>query len=911
MRKWRLLGSSCLLIYCMGLGNPGAALPVEAVGSKAGRGDEALSPLQDWDLKQAALRESAWQGYSLTAALGRDARGRTAGEDLGEWVMTDDVIGRLQQIRDEAERHYRSGDEKAMRTALKSGEAILQEQQTRLLLVSYYWQQKVLLDRHRDLWMAWEKRAPEAISARSRDRIQTLEASMARDFSPNLPLDALTARIDTLKRAYNEERIKLAAATSSVLVAAGGELDGRSRSTPCAEAAALDQKHLHDGTQATTDRPVRAATTPPPDQFYPQGARRYEITGRVTLLLSIDANGCMKRAQILRSSGAPELDDAAIDMSEQATYFAAEHHGQPVESSVERVINFELDDSAHSENEPAKTVITADEYIYRGNMSLNQQQFDGAIANFDKALAIDPAAAMALADRGMAYLWKHEDRLASKDFDAAFEIDPNNAVAFRGRGMLALQAKDFPAAIAGFTSSLERDPHNLFTLQRRAQAYIGAGDKDRALADAAEIIRLQPNSASGYAVRGHMLLERRDYDLALADFDKAIAIDPKNAGFLANRGFVHVGRQNFALAQKDFDAAFEIDPRNPAVFRGSGVIALGTNDVAKAITAFTTALELEPGNLFTLQRRAETLLRAGENERALADAAEAIRIRPSFTDMYSLRAMIYRIQGSADQSAAEAKSLTAANPDDSSAYLVAGAIYSATGRDLEATRAFDHAVQIKPNESAYLTRAYYRRRADFGGKRADIDAALKLNAASTRALMMLADMQSAAGEYSDALATLGTVSSIQGTTYDVLVRRGVVYAKSDQTSLAETDFASARAKAADSHALNTICWQMATSGVALTAALAACDAAVAEDPNNAAIIDSRGFVLLRLGRLAEAVDCYDSALKIRRTSESSLYGRGLARLRQGTDEGGKADIRAALAVDANIAEKFSSYGLHP
>jgi TonB family protein len=892
MPKWRLLGSACLLTFRVGLANAAAAPPA----------------LQDWDHKQATLRESTWQTYSLTAALGRDPRGRRAADDLNEWVMTDDVIGQLKKIRAEAERDYRSGDQKAMNEVLESGEAILQVQRARLLLVSYYWAQKVLLDRHRDLWTASLNRAPEPIVARSRDRMQQLEAALTQDLSPTLPWNTLTDRIESLRRAYNEERIKLAAAVSAALAAAGGELVGRNRITPCVEAAP-DEKPPHGAAHSNADRPARAASNPSPDQFYPEGARRFEITGKVTLLLTIAANGCMKRAQILRSSGAPELDEAAIELSEQATYFAAERGGQPIESSVERGIAFELDDSEHTDTEAAKTKATAAGYVASGNALVNQQRYDGAIAEFDKALAIDPAAATALADRGFAHLWKREEKLASEDFEAAFEIEPNNPVAFRGRGMLALQANDFLAAIAAFTGSLDKDPHNLFALQRRAQAYFGAGEADKALADTAEMIRLQPDSANGYAARGYALLERRDYDLALADLDKAIAIDPHSAWVFANRGFVYLGKHNSIMAQKDFDAAFEIDPRNATVFRGRGVIALQNNDVAKAVAAFTTALDLQPGSLFALQRRAEAFLRAGDGKRALADCAEAIRIKPSFTDMYAFRAMIYRVQGSAEQSAAEAKALIAANPADSDAYLTAGGIYAATGRDIDAARAFDRAVQITPNEAAYLARAYYRRSADLSGKRADIDAALKLDAGSKRALRMLADLQATAGEYADALATLGAASGKENPTYDLLVRRGIVNAKSGQTTLAESDFAAAQAKATDAHALNTVCWQMATAGVALATALAACEAAVAEDPNNSAIIDSRGFVLLRLGRFAKAIECYDSALKIRPTLASSLYGRGLAKLQQGTESAGKADVRAALALDATIAERFSSYGL--
>jgi tetratricopeptide (TPR) repeat protein len=46
-----------------------------------------------------------------------------------------------------------------------------------------------------------------------------------------------------------------------------------------------------------------------------------------------------------------------------------------------------------------------------------------------------------------------------------------------------------------------------------------------------------------------------------------------------------------------------------------------------------------------------------------------------------------------------------------------------------------------------------------------------------------------------------------------------------------------------------------------------------------------------------------------RRDASALYGRGLARLRQGQAEQGERDIAAALAIDAKVAAQFTAMGL--
>ena len=66
---------------------------------------------------------------------------------------------------------------------------------------------------------------------------------------------------------------------------------------------------------------------------------------------------------------------------------------------------------------------------------------------------------------------------------------------------------------------------------------------------------------------------------------------------------------------------------------------------------------------------------------------------------------------------------------------------------------------------------------------------------------------------------------------------------------------------------------------------------------------------LRLGRLAEAVDDYDAALKINPDDAQSLFGRGIAKLRRGHMASAGADLAAAKAIRPRIAEKFFGYGI--
>jgi len=111
--------------------------------------------------------------------------------------------------------------------------------------------------------------------------------------------------------------------------------------------------------------------------------------------------------------------------------------------------------------------------------------------------------------------------------------------------------------------------------------------------------------------------------------------------------------------------------------------------------------------------------------------------------------------------------------------------------------------------------------------------------------------------------------------------------------------------------LNERCWARAIAGRELPLAVADCTEALRIAPNDPRIIDSRGFAYLRLSRLDEAVADYDEALKLNPKQAGSLYGRGLAKLTKGDRAGGEADIAAAKAIQADIAEEFARYGVTP
>ena len=107
------------------------------------------------------------------------------------------------------------------------------------------------------------------------------------------------------------------------------------------------------------------------------------------------------------------------------------------------------------------------------------------------------------------------------------------------------------------------------------------------------------------------------------------------------------------------------------------------------------------------------------------------------------------------------------------------------------------------------------------------------------------------------------------------------------------------------------CWVRAMTPGQAQQALSDCDQALKIKADVPDVLDTRGFVNLKLNQFDNAIKDYDAALKGDPKLAGSLYGRGLAKLRKGDRNGGTADIDAAKGIKADIAEEFARYGLKP
>lgn len=426
--------------------------------------------------------------------------------------------------------------------------------------------------------------------------------------------------------------------------------------------------------------------------------------------------------------------------------------------------------------------------------------------------------------------------------------------------------------------------------------------------DIAAQLATKPTTAREFISRGHLMLERMRIDDALADFNQALVLEPKNSLALANRGITHFWKGDITAAEKDLDTASKINPRNAVVFRARGVIAESRGEYRAAVDAFSTSLEIESNNGFSLSHRAQAYMQLGEKDRALADATAALAIQPRAVDFRLFRANIYSSRQQKELALGDADWLVATMQDDGYAQVSAAAIYSRFGRRDDAAKAIDRALAIKPEAYIYLNRTRHRPKSDLAGRSADIQAALKLEPDNVDGMGLKAELLEERGEHLAAIELYSKAIAANPTFSWLKVRRGVAYSRIGRSEEATKDFAAIRSSSPKAADLNGSCWIKATAGIALESALADCDAALRLSPGNSAYLDSRGLVLLRLGRFDESIADYNQA--IAKTPRALSYmGRAMAWSRKGDAARAEADRQAAGKLDEKSLQFPDDIGL--
>jgi len=272
-------------------------------------------------------------------------------------------------------------------------------------------------------------------------------------------------------------------------------------------------------------------------------------------------------------------------------------------------------------------------YNNRGDAYSEKGQHDVAIADYDKAIELDPNYAEAYNNRGEAYFWEKQYELAIADCSMAIELDPDYSEAYYYRGLAYLGEEQYELAIVDYSMAIELDLEYTSAYFWRAVAYTVEGQYNLAIADCSMAIELDPDYSEAYRYRGLAYFWEEQYELAIVDYSMAIELDPDYSEAYYNRGIAYYEIEQYELAIVDYSMAIELnielDLEYTSAYFSRGLAYYEIEQYELAIVDYSMFIELEPDDADAWNNKGVALEELGEYEEALECYNKAIELDPS------------------------------------------------------------------------------------------------------------------------------------------------------------------------------------------------------------------------------------------------------------------------------------------
>jgi len=233
----------------------------------------------------------------------------------------------------------------------------------------------------------------------------------------------------------------------------------------------------------------------------------------------------------------------------------------------------------------------------KGGSLLKQRKYDEAVAEFDKAIAIDAKYGKAYYMKGYALTRLKRYAEAAQSYEKVLEINPGDSKAIFALGKLYEAQGEGKKAISLYEKALEADPGNAKAAYSIGAVYVGWDAYTNAVDAFNKAVNIDSTYDLAYTGLGTSLLELGKVGEAVDKLKKAISLDPKNndSYYRLAKAYNSTGQYSDALTAAD--KAIQLARRSKSlkaagsIEKGNALEGLGRKSEAKA--AFQQAAQYD------------------------------------------------------------------------------------------------------------------------------------------------------------------------------------------------------------------------------------------------------------------------------------------------------------------------------
>ncbi|XP_060684942.1 uncharacterized protein ttc6 [Hemiscyllium ocellatum] len=316
---------------------------------------------------------------------------------------------------------------------------------------------------------------------------------------------------------------------------------------------------------------------------------------------------------------------------------------------------------------------TAFNYCRRGALCRRLGQLKSAMEDLNEAIKLEPMLLDSYWQRHFLYLLQLRTSDALDDLNFVLKHNRNHADAYTSKGDIYRNKGDITMAIINYSQGLKCRP-----------------------------------DADIYFKRAEMYEKNNDLLLAMEDYFMAFSLNPKRTDALMKRALYYFENSTWQLAIQDLTTLIKQEPGNAKarIYRGQAYTKQGMHK--EAIEDLFTAIHLDPNNWVAFYHRG-CLLRKIQPQQALQDFSVSVLINEDVENLESFlhRGILYTERGEWHAAIYDFENVLQLDRSICLAHINLGLIYLLKlDYYYEAIRKFSNALKVEPTSTrAYVCRA--------------------------------------------------------------------------------------------------------------------------------------------------------------------------------------------------------------
>lgn len=666
------------------------------------------------------------------------------------------------------------------------------------------------------------------------------------------------------------------------------------------------------------------------------GINALRETIRAADLLPDDAETQLKAGAVLLA--AAQFEDARSRADKVLTQNSSNVSALILRANALAGLN-QLDDALRD----AEEAVRADSdrgtpYSLLGSMHLLRGEKKEAEEAFLKALEVDPRSIEVRLALARFYWAAGRPQDAEPQLKAAVNIDDKDVAANRALAALYLHSGRTPEAEPYLEKVAEVAPggQGKLSLARYYQAMGRAQEAETILRDVS-----QPGSLVFVAAKvalADLARSKGEYDNALTLVQEALAVAPQTLDGLVVKNSILLRQRKLAEALTVANAAVESSPKSALAHFALGQTERARGNLDAAIAAFKAAVAYNARLGLADLELAELLLARGQIgeadrfarsawtkmpgaaavklmlariELAKGDTAAASPLLKELDKQYptlaSVQREVGRLEWTRDAAAARAALERAfkSSPSDLVTLRLLTVLDLKEGHVESAKSRLEQAYKTAPGNAAILILGAQTHAALNDSQKTEelLHRAIAADANQPEAYQMLASLYLSERRPADAISQLTalTVSTPRSATPHTLL--GQIYLSQGRHEDAKSEYRKALEKdSAAAVAANNLAWLYAEAGERMDEALQLAQMAKARSPESASVADTLGWVYLKKGLNAFAVEEFKSAVAIQPTNATYHYHLGMAYIKGADTRLGRQALQTALKLGPDAAQ---------